>query len=48
MIDIDNTYTGTPNIRTDTGFFRYIIKLIISFIYIETAAYLVSGKKNIF
>ena len=45
VIDIHDTYAGTPDIGMESGFFRYIFKFIIPFIDIEAAADLVAGKK---
>ena len=47
MIDIHNTYSGTPDNRLNSGFCGDIFKFIFPFIDIEPAAYLVTGKKDV-
>ena len=46
IVDIYNTYSGAPDIGCNTGFFSYVFELIVAFIDVKPAAYLVCRKKK--
>ena len=47
LVNINNAYTGAPNISTNACFTGDVIKMIVSFINIQPAANLVAREKNI-